>query len=133
MALDPLSATFAALADPTRRAILERLALGETSVNDLAAPFDLALPSVSRHLKVLEQAGLVEQSRQAQWRPRKLQAAPLREAADFLEPYRAFWEASFDRMGEYLNELHASNTKESKEKAHGRNTAVAGKPATRKR
>lgn len=133
MALDPLSTTFAALADPTRRAMLERLALGETSVSDLAAPFDMALPSVSRHLKVLEQAGLVEQSRQAQWRPRKLQAVPLKEAADFLEPYRAFWEASFDRMGEYLAELHASSTRTSKEKDHGRNTASAAKPATRKR
>ena len=110
---DPLSATFAALADPTRRAMLARLAEGEATVNELAEPFDMSLPGISKHLKVLEQAGLIEQSRQAQWRPRRLQAAPLREVAGWLEGYRAFWEDSFDRMADYVGELH------DKEKQHG--------------
>jgi len=112
MNTDPLTATFAALADPTRRAILARLAQGEATVNELAAPFDMALPSVSRHLKVLEQAGLIEQSRQAQWRPRRLQAAPLKDAVQWLERYRPFWEGSFDRMGDYLETLHAQEKHE---------------------
>jgi DNA-binding transcriptional ArsR family regulator len=110
---DPLSATFAALADPTRRAMLARLAEGEATVNELAEPFDMSLPGISKHLKVLEQAGLIEQSRQAQWRPRRLQAAPLREVAGWLERYRVFWEDSFDRMADYVGELH------DKEKQHG--------------
>nr|WP_118184092.1 metalloregulator ArsR/SmtB family transcription factor [Paraburkholderia phosphatilytica] len=114
MPADALSATFAALADPTRRAMLARLAEGEATVNELAEPFDMSLPSISKHLKVLEQAGLIEQSRQAQWRPRRLQAAPLREVAGWLERYRSFWEGSFDRMADYVGELHIT------EKQHGR-------------
>src|ERR1700739_3202233 len=103
--MDRLSETFAALADPTRRAILARLALGETSVTELAEPFDMSLPAVSKHLKVLERAGLIARSREAQWRPCKLEAARLREVADRGERYRRFWEESFDRLEGYLKEL----------------------------
>lgn len=117
MTVDPLSTTFAALADPTRRAILARLAEGEATVNELAAPFDMRLPSVSKHLKVLEQAGLIEQSRQAQWRPRRLQAAPLKEVAQWVDRYRRFWDDSFDRMSDYLDALQ---THPEQEQAHGR-------------
>jgi len=102
---DPLSATFAALADPTRRAILARLAQGETSVKDLAAPFDMSQPALSKHLRVLEKAGLIEQGRQAQWRPRRLQAGPLREVADWVSQYRRHWEESFERLDTYLREV----------------------------
>lgn len=102
---DPLSTTFAALADPTRRTILARLAKGEATVTELAAPFDLSLPAVSKHLKVLQRAGLVEQGRQAQWRPCRLQPAPLRDVADWVGQYRAHWEASFERLDVYLREL----------------------------
>jgi DNA-binding transcriptional ArsR family regulator len=102
---DPLSATFAALADPTRRAILARLAQGETSVMDLAAPFDMSQPAISKHLRVLEKAGLIEQGRQAQWRPRRLQAGPLREVADWVGHYRRHWEESFERLDTYLREV----------------------------
>ena len=102
---DPLSATFAALADPTRRAILARLAQGETSVKDLAAPFDMSQPAISKHLRVLENAGLIEQGRQAQWRPRRLQARPLREVADWVSQYRRHWEESFERLDTYLREV----------------------------
>jgi len=112
---DRLSATFSALADPTRRAILARLALGEASVNALAEPFDMSLPAVSKHLKVLERAGLIARGREAQWRPCRLKAAPLRDATGWLERYRQFWEQSFDRLDEYLREL------KTKEKKHGRN------------
>jgi DNA-binding transcriptional ArsR family regulator len=105
MTADRLSSTFAALADPTRRAILARLALGETTVSELAAPFDMSLPAVSKHLKVLERAGLVAKGREAQWRPCKLDAAPLRDIADWIERYRRFWEESFDRLESYLDEL----------------------------
>src|SRR6516162_2204247 len=111
MSLDRLSMTFAALADPTRRAILARLALGETSVTELAEPFDISLPAVSKHLKVLERAGLVARGREAQWRPRRLEAAPLREIADWVEHYRRFWEASLDRLDDYLRELQAKERK----------------------
>ena len=107
MSPDHLSTTFAALADPTRRAILARLALGETSVTELAEPFDMSLPGISKHLKVLERAGLIARGREAQWRPCRLEAGPLRGAADWLEHYRRFWEASFDRLDEYLAELQA--------------------------
>jgi DNA-binding transcriptional ArsR family regulator len=107
MSPDHLSTTFAALADPTRRAILARLALGETSVTELAEPFDMSLPGISKHLKVLERAGLIARGREAQWRPCRLEAGPLRGAADWLEHYRRFWEASFDRLDEYLHELQA--------------------------
>jgi DNA-binding transcriptional ArsR family regulator len=114
---DPLTTTLAALADPTRRAILARLALGETSVTELAAPFAMSLPAVSKHLKVLERAGLIARGRAAQWRPCRLQAAPLRGVADWIEHYRAFWEQSLDRLEGYLQELQA---KEPKEKKRGR-------------
>lgn len=105
MAPAQLDATFAALADPTRRAILARLAHGEASVGELAAPFAMSLPAVSRHLKVLERAGLIERDRIAQYRPCRLRAGPLREARDWLETYRRFWEQRLDRLGEYLDEL----------------------------
>jgi DNA-binding transcriptional ArsR family regulator len=105
MTPDPLSATFAALADPTRRAILARLALGETSVTELAQPFDMSLPAVSRHLKVLERAHLIERGREAQWRPCKLAPEPLREVSSWLEQYRRFWDESLDRLDAYLKEL----------------------------
>ena len=102
---DPISSTFAALADPTLRAILARLALGETSVTELAAPFEMSMPAVSRHLKVLERAGLIARGREAQWRPCKLKPEPLKQVADYLDEYRRFWEASFDRLDEYLRTL----------------------------
>jgi DNA-binding transcriptional ArsR family regulator len=102
---DPLSLTLAALADPTRRAILARLADGEATVGELAEPFTLSLPAVSKHLKVLQRAGLIEQGRQAQWRPCRLRAEPLRDVSDWLQRYRRFWEESFDRLDEYLREL----------------------------
>jgi DNA-binding transcriptional ArsR family regulator len=105
---DPLSATFAALADPTRRAILARLAKGEASVKDLAAPFDMSQPAISKHLRVLERAGLIEQGRQAQWRPRRLQAGPLRDIADWVSQYRRHWEESFERLDAYLRDLQAT-------------------------
>ncbi|MBX6331379.1 MAG: winged helix-turn-helix transcriptional regulator [Gemmatimonadaceae bacterium] len=105
MPADQLTRVFAALADPTRRAILARLADGEASVNELAAPFDITLPAVSRHIKVLENAGLVERTRTAQWRPCRLRAAPLETAAGWIDHQRRRWEENFDRLGEYLNEL----------------------------
>ncbi len=104
---DAISNTFSALADPTRRAILARLALGETSVTELAEPFEMSMPAVSKHLRVLENAGLVERSRQAQYRPVKLRAEPLRQAWGWIEEYRQFWEESFDRLDEYLKRLQA--------------------------
>lgn len=107
MPTDHLSATFSALADPTRRAILARLALGETSVKELAQPFDMSPPAVTKHLKVLERAGLISRGRHAQWRPCALKAAPLREVADWVEQYRRHWEERLDRLGEYLQELQA--------------------------
>ena len=100
-----LSVTLAALADPTRRAILARLALGQTSVTELAKPFEMSLPAISKHLKVLERAGLIARGREAQWRPCWLEAGPLREVADWLEHYRRFWDESFDRLDAYLREL----------------------------
>lgn len=111
MPADRLSSTFAALADPTRRAILARLALGETSVAELAAPFDISPPAVTKHLKVLQRAGLITQGRQAQWRPCKLEAAPLQEAAGFIGQYRQFWEQRFDRLDAYLQELQIKDNK----------------------
>ena len=102
---DQLSNTFAALADPTRRAILARLALGETSVNEIAEPFEMSLPAVTKHLKVLQRAGLISQSRQAQWRPCKLEAAPMQEVANYLERYRQLWEKRFDQLDNYLKTL----------------------------
>jgi DNA-binding transcriptional ArsR family regulator len=105
MAADHLSTTFAALADPTRRAILARLASGETSVTELAKPFKMTLPGISKHLKVLERAGLIARGRNAQWRPCRLEAAPLKDVADWVEHYRRFWDESLDRLDEYLREL----------------------------
>jgi DNA-binding transcriptional ArsR family regulator len=102
---DHLSITFAALSDPTRRAILARLAGGEATVTELAAPFDMSLPAISKHLKVLQRAGLVEQGRQAQWRPCRLKPEPLRDVADWVGRYRRHWEESFDRLNDYLKEL----------------------------
>jgi DNA-binding transcriptional ArsR family regulator len=107
---DRLSATFAALADPTRRAILARLTRGEASVSALAAPFAISLPAVSKHLKVLERAGLVTKARSAQWRPCRLDAAPLRDAADWIEHYRHFWDESLDRLDAYLQEIQKGET-----------------------
>lgn len=107
MTQDNLSATFAALADPTRRAILARLASGETSVTELAEPFAMSLPAVSKHLKVLERAGLIERTRDAQLRPCRIAPAPLKEATDWLEQYRRHWEQSFDRLDSYLKQLQA--------------------------
>lgn len=111
---DRLSATFAALADPTRRAILARLSSGEASVTELAEPFDMSLPAISKHLKVLERAGLITRGREAQWRPCRLRARPLKGAADWLDHYRVFWEQSLDRLQDYLKEL------QDKEKRRGR-------------
>ena len=105
--MDQLTNTFAALADPTRRAILARLALGETSVTELAEPFDMSMPAVSKHLKVLERAGLITRGREAQWRPCKLEAAPLQSAAQWIEQYSRFWEQTLDRLEEYLNKIQA--------------------------
>jgi DNA-binding transcriptional ArsR family regulator len=102
---DPLSATFAALADPTRRAILARLSHGEASMSEIAKPFAMSGPAVSKHLKVLEKAGLISRGREAQWRPAKLAPAPLKDVADWVGDYRRFWEASFDRLDDYLAEL----------------------------
>src|SRR6201997_590900 len=113
MSPDRLSITFSALADPTRRAILARLISGEASVTELAEPFAMSLPAVSKHLKVLEQAGLIARGREAQWRPCRLEAGPLKDAADWLEHYRRFWEQSFDRLEDYLAEL------QGKEQRHG--------------
>ena len=114
MTSDRLSSTFAALADPTRRAILARLALGEASVAELAQPFIISPPAVTKHLKVLQKAGLITQGRQAQWRPCKLEAAPLHEAADFIAQYRQFWEQSLDRLDSYLQTLQAQEKKHGK-------------------
>ena len=105
MSADPLSATFAALADPTRRAILARLATGETSVTELAKPFDMSLPAVTKHLKVLERAGLITRARDAQWRPCRLEPTPLREVSDWVEQYRRHWDERLDRLEEYLRDL----------------------------
>ena len=114
MTTDPLSATFAALADPTRRAILARLSTGEAPVTELAKPFDMSMPAISKHLKVLERAGLIARGREAQWRPCRLEANRLKEVADWVDDYRRFWEQSFDRLDEYLQVLKA------KEKKNGR-------------
>src|SRR4030088_280090 len=111
MSPDRLSTTFSALADPTRRAILARLAWGETTVTELAEPFAMSLPAVSKHLKVLERAGLIARGRDAQWRPCRLEAGPLRDVADWMEPYRRFWEESFSRLDDHLVRM-----KEKKEK-----------------
>jgi DNA-binding transcriptional ArsR family regulator len=114
MPADCLSLTFGALADPTRRAILARLAFGETSVTEIAKPFKMSLPAITKHLKVLERCGLISRSRDAQWRPCRLEAKPMREAVDWLEHYRQHWESSFDRLDLYLQELKAQKEKTNK-------------------
>jgi len=116
---DHLSETFGALEDPTRRAILARLASGEASVTELAAPFDMSMPAISKHLKVLERAGLIARGREAQWRPCRLQAGPLQDVAGWVEHYRRFWEGSFDRLDDYLKKLKGQDSK-TKEKKHVR-------------
>jgi DNA-binding transcriptional ArsR family regulator len=121
MSSDPLSTTFAALADPTRRAILARLALGETSVTELAEPFDITLPAISKHLKVLERAGLIARGREAQWRPCRISPDGLRPVDDWLESYRQLWNQRLDRLETYLQELQAKNGKQAgKEGKRGR-------------
>jgi DNA-binding transcriptional ArsR family regulator len=115
-ATDRLDRTFAALADPTRRAILARLAAGEASVTELAAPFDMSLPAISKHLKVLERAELVVRGRDRQWRPARLEAGPLKEVAEWTERYRGFWEESYDRLDEYLEELQGRARRQSDER-----------------
>lgn len=107
--MDTLSATFSALADPTRRAILARLMSGEASVKELAQPFAMTPPAVTKHIKVLQKAGLIEQARNAQWRPCKLTAAPLEEASNWIDQYRSFWTGSFDRLEAYINEKHGGS------------------------
>jgi DNA-binding transcriptional ArsR family regulator len=115
MTADILSLTFAALADPTRRAILARLAHGESSVTEIAKPFKISLPAITKHLKVLERSGLIARGRDAQWRPCRLKAKPMKEAVDWLEDYRSFWEESFDRLDDYLQKL------QKQEKTKGKN------------
>ena len=116
MSLDPLSVTFAALADPTRRAILARLASGEVSVSKLAEPFDMSLPAISKHLKVLERAGLIKRGREAQWRPCRIEPEALRGVDSWLEEYRRLWEERFDRLDVYLQELQAKEKKRGRKK-----------------
>ena len=120
MASDALSTTFSALADPTRRAILARLASGETSVSELAQPFAMSLPAVSKHLKVLERAGLISRGREAQWRPARLRAKPLRDVADYVEQYRQSWEESFSRLDDYLDKLQTREKKHAGRKGKTR-------------
>ncbi|MBE9226367.1 winged helix-turn-helix transcriptional regulator [Phormidium sp. LEGE 05292] len=115
MSTDRLSVTLAALADPTRRAILAQLRQGEASVTELAQPFGMSLPAISKHLKVLERAGLIVKSREAQWRPCQIKAEPLKEVADWLEQYRQFWEESFDRLDDYLQQLQAEENQQDTE------------------
>jgi DNA-binding transcriptional ArsR family regulator len=124
---DPLSSTFSALADPTRRAILARLSSGEVSVTKLAEPFQMSMPAISKHLKVLERAGLIARGREAQWRPCRLEAGPLKNVSDWLENYRRFWEESFDRLDVYLAELKAKEIKEKKKHARKRTRNLAPK------
>jgi DNA-binding transcriptional ArsR family regulator len=123
MTPDTLTTTFAALADPTRRAILSRLASGEMTVTELAAPFEMSLPAVSKHLKVLERAGLIARGRKAQWRPVRLDAGPLKDAADWLDHYRRFWEQRFDRLDEYLREIQEKEKENERNKTEGEQRA----------
>ncbi len=138
MPVDHLSLTLSALADPTRRAILARLVSGERTVTELAAPFKMSLPAVSKHLKVLQRAGLIKRARRAQWRPCRLRAGPLKEVSDWVEHYRRFWEASFDRLDEYLKEMQrdeqdAVNDKQPEGKRHGRKTTKTGSPVRQRK
>ncbi|HZQ52157.1 MAG TPA: metalloregulator ArsR/SmtB family transcription factor [Bryobacteraceae bacterium] len=119
MTPDRLSSTFAALSDPTRRAILARLADGEASVKELARPFSLSAPSITKHLKVLERAGLISRSREAQWRPCRLEAAPLQDVAEWVERYRRFWEQRMNRLDDYLSKLNPKDTKKHAHKKQG--------------
>jgi DNA-binding transcriptional ArsR family regulator len=127
MTTDQLSKTFSALADPTRRAILSRLTGGEATVTEIAAPFEMSLPAVSKHLKVLEEAGLIARGREAQWRPARLRAEPLKAADEWIERYRQFWEGRFDRLGQYLEDIQKKDKPASpehkgrKENSNGRN------------
>jgi DNA-binding transcriptional ArsR family regulator len=120
MAADSLSTTFAALADPTRRAILARLSDGQASVGELAEPFDMSLPAVTKHLKVLQRAGLISQGREAQWRPCRLEARPMRDAVQWMETYRRHWEQRFDRLDEYLKSVHRPESPKKKGARHAR-------------
>ena len=122
-----LSATFSALADPTRRAILARLALGETSVTELAEPFEMSMPAVSKHLKVLERAGLISRSREAQWRPCRIEPAALKSVDEWLERYREFWEGSFERLDELLQELKLTERKRRRRTTKGRTKRKGGR------
>jgi DNA-binding transcriptional ArsR family regulator len=132
MPSDRLSATFAALADPTRRAILARLASGESSVTELAEPFDMSLPAVSKHLKVLERAGLIVRGREAQWRPCRIEPRALKEVDNWLERYRRFWEQSLDRLDDYLRELQTKE-KQAQGKKYGRESNAKRRDRTRRR
>jgi DNA-binding transcriptional ArsR family regulator len=120
MQADHLSSTFAALADPTRRAILARLASGEASVTALAEPFEMSMPAISKHLKVLERAGLIARGREAQWRPCRLEGDRFKEVAEWVETYRRFWTESFERLDDYLREMKNRESSNKKEKRHGR-------------
>lgn len=131
MATDPLSATFAALADPTRRAILARLASGESSVTELAEPFDMTMPAVTKHLKVLEKAGLITRGKAKQWRPCKLKAQPLKEVAGWVEQYRQFWEQRLDRLEEYLRVLQAEEAAKPTATGTEKSDASADQPAAK--
>ncbi|MBS1582018.1 MAG: winged helix-turn-helix transcriptional regulator [Bacteroidetes bacterium] len=133
MAADRLTATFHALADPTRRAILARLASGETSVTELAAPFSMSMPAVSKHLKVLERAGLVARGKEAQWRPCRLEVAPLREADEWIEQYRRMWEERFDRLDAYLQELQAKEKVEAAPAKPAGGRAMKARPRNKKK
>lgn len=132
MSHDRLSQTFAALADPTRRAILARLASGEVTVSELAAPFEMSMPAISKHLKVLERAGLVARGREAQWRPVSLRAEPMKDVAGWLDIYRKFWEQSFDRLDDYLRELQARDVADRKKRIRAK-TATSKKRSPKKR
>lgn len=129
MPQDRLSHTFAALADPTRRAILARLASGETSVTELAEPFAMSLPAISKHLKVLERAGLIARGREAQWRPCRLQAGPLQDVSGWLDQYRQYWEQSFDRLDDYLKVLQAKEKGGKRVSKKARSGKVAANPS----
>jgi DNA-binding transcriptional ArsR family regulator len=131
--MDSLSATFSALADPTRRAILARLALGETTVSELAEPFDMSLPAVSKHLKVLERAGLIARGREAQWRPCRIEVNALKPVDDWLENYRRLWEERFDRLDIYLRELQAQEAEKQGGKRKSRKPKPKPKPKPRSR
>jgi DNA-binding transcriptional ArsR family regulator len=131
MPADSLSVTFAALADPTRRAILARLASGASSVTELAAPFEMSMPAVSKHLRVLERAGLVARGRAAQWRPCQLDAAPLKEVADWAEGYRHVWEGRLDRLDDYLRQLQAAAAGQRRGKTRKGEKTYASRPKRR--